>query len=180
MLEIESSYDPGTFSPEPLSIIAEGQDSTVYRWGSKVVKIYDSPLTNGESKPTREEIALYQIVTNTAAGLTIPELIVPGVKIRVNPIIHVSEIEVADKKLPISVSAFVEGETLNRELVTIGETNFYSHRFNIKLNQLDKFLNTTLYTSGIDLRGVNIKYTGKEVVITDLCAWIGNLRVHKY
>lgn len=150
-----------------------GNDSIVYRFGEKIVKVYNQ----GEWKylstdKTAEIIGLYRNITNQASFLAEKEnwqlhlpynrLVLP---FRVAPIEKIIRCSCCGSFA--SVCPFVEGKKLN-DLFDLKELKLVLPNLSSNLNQRFSVL-------GISIVPVNLKYDQGKIIVTDLCSQVSLL-----
>jgi hypothetical protein len=158
------------------SYLGIGIDSVVLRYGDKVIKFYIG--TPGyKAKLSFDDLLLYQQTTNRAVQLLNEKPIPLGLSafenttLRINPLekIYLHE----DLGCFVSVSPYISGKNINQlDLSVDGDEVVRS------FSSMNNYFNSSLSVVGIQLTPMNIKLnTQKELVITDLCSSISDLKV---
>lgn len=168
---------PGIF-PLPVHRFSFGIDSTVYMVGYDwVIKMYDKKGSG--ILATLDQIKFYAEVTNNARELDLADILGSDFKVVVNPITEVGVYEAKEALIPLSVSPYISGPTIYSDVRRLNQGDvrwLEKHQSYLRLEEANEELNNKLGVTGIDLRAVNVKVVGAQLVITDLCGEIRGLQ----
>ena len=159
--------------------IGTGVDSSVYRLGDLVVKNYRVAPSFGSTRFVEKETLFdYFKITNLAneyfsnKGLymNLPYRL-KEIPVEINPILSLRN---CDRCGGIEgVSKYIPGKRLSE-----ASDLFYKKELNPTLNDLNEQLERGLNCFGINVIPLNIKVSGRGLIITDLCADIWMLKVN--
>ncbi|HKB88033.1 MAG TPA: hypothetical protein VKC53_00080 [Patescibacteria group bacterium] len=150
--------------------VGQGNDSTVYKSGDKVVKVYDKlALISGDEL---ELVKKYKEITNLAAILaeqenwTINFAKRGEFKLKVNIYDSVDKCEEHD--VCVGVMPYIPGDPMTQR--------GFIWDLDSQLKETSIFLKFRLNSEGINLAAINIKDIGnKTLMVTDLCSHLVRL-----
>lgn len=156
--------------------LSDGMDSIVYRVGGFVVKNYSTGFRHDRTFPMDpEKLDLYRDVMNIASFLAENEKIVlrmPFSKkifpLRVNPVLRLHNCKNCNEVE--GISSYVSGIRGDRssELVDPQELG-------VALTNFSFVLDKRICVRGINIIPINVKFCDDFMIVTDLCADIGEL-----
>lgn len=173
MLEREQPEFPQVCHNPGLGVyVDKGNDSTVWRVGTKILKVYSE--MEFASDNIGKKLKVYMEVTNRASELARVEnwqvefgRNAERYDLRINPIEAIQRCGVCGTF--VGTSLFIEGVTMADGIdyidlqLTLDRTNFFLHQ------KLGEF--------AVKIVPCNLKKTDHKLVVTDLCSEIGNILV---
>lgn len=154
--------------------IAKGINSTVYRDGSNVLKVYRNKL-DYSGQPDFEKLKLYQTVTNRASDIVRSENWTVDLpfpfkkhKVEINPILSLKECDACHSFE--AISSYIPRPNLYSPLYS-----FFYQDFRSLLGGLSYRIEKQLDMEGINIVAVNVKIHNSMLIVTDLCVDINDL-----
>ena len=156
-----------------VGFIDSGQDSSVYRRGSSVYKIYDLNKKNPSVRQLTDGIKFYVQVVNDARRLAETKKYSftfenKEYDLQINPVDRILPSEKHQKV--VSVSPFVDGQRSDQTQLA------KDAGFQTFLNRVSIDINDQLGVAGVNIINYNTMVSENSLIVTDLCAQIPQLR----